>query len=377
MSLVLTQEQSLMKQAASRLLQDHAPVSMQRSLRDMPDSRGYSQDAWQRMVENGWPAILVPEDYDGLNFGHVGMGQIVEEMGRQLSASPLFSTAVLAATVIDDVGDATLKADFLPRIARGEITMALAINESGQFRPNAVETTASLENSAYTVTGQKHCVIDGDGADYYIVSARTSGESTDTSGISLFIVDASQAGIAIKPQRFIDERNYANVEFASVNSGWSLGIEHEGWAALAHVTTVANAHLSAELLGVVQEAFERTLQYLKERKQFGVPIGSFQALQHRAATMWVEIEQCKSIVLAALQALDARDGDVERLVSAAKAKLSSVAELVTCEAIQLHGGIGMTDEFDIGFFIKRARALQTQFGGFHHHADRYATLSGY
>lgn len=377
MNLVLSEEQTMLKQAARRLLQDHAPVSALRALRDEANSQGYSLTTWKQMIDNGWPAILVPESYGGLAFGHVGIGQISEMIGRNLSASPLFATGILGASAVARFGSAAQKTTYLPRIASGETTFAVALDEGGHHHPTKVATRAEKSSDGYTLIGQKRYVIDGHCAATLIVSARTAGRIDDDNGITLMLVDASQSGISATRMESVDGRNYATIEFDNVRATEILGGENEGADMLRALAIIANAHISAELLGVVEESFERTLQYLKDRKQFGVPIGTFQALQHRAAEMWVEIEQCKSIVLAALQALDAGEDVTERLVSMAKAKLCSVADLVTCEAIQLHGGVGMTDEYDIGFFIKRARALQVAFGGYHYHADRHATLAGY
>jgi alkylation response protein AidB-like acyl-CoA dehydrogenase len=307
------------------------------------------------------------------------MGQIVEQTGRTLTASPLFATAVLGVTAINAAGSEQQKVELLGAIASGEITTALAVDETAHHAPAQVSMSASKQTGGYRLVGSKRFVVDGGTADKLVVAARTSGAAGDAQGVSLFIVDRTAAGVEVERTAVTDGRNYANINFNDVEVAEAalLGEEGTGFKALSATLDVGNIYLSAELLGMAQETFDRTLQYLKERKQFGVLIGSFQALQHRAADWWSQIELCKSVVLKALQATDEGDKRAPALASIAKAKLSEVAELSTNEAIQMHGGIGMTDEYDIGFFIKRARPAQTLFGDNSYHTDRFAQLSGY
>jgi alkylation response protein AidB-like acyl-CoA dehydrogenase len=369
----------MLKESAQGFLAEHAPLSEVRKQRDMGSATGYADNLWSQMVEMGWAAILVPETYGGLEFGHVGMGQIVEQTGRTLTASPLFSTAVLGVTVINAAGSEEQKAQLLGAIASGEITTALAVDESAHHSPVQIAMSASKQTGGYKLAGSKCFVADGGAADKLIVAARTGGQAGDTQGISLFVVDRTTAGVEVERTAVTDGRNYANIRFNDVEVSESalLGEEGKAFKALSTTLDVGNIYLAAELLGIASETFDRTLQYLKERKQFGVLIGSFQALQHRAADWWSQIELCKSVVLKALQAVDEGDMRAPALASIAKAKLSEVAELSTNEAIQMHGGIGMTDEYDIGFFIKRARPAQTLFGDNSYHTDRFAQLSGY
>jgi alkylation response protein AidB-like acyl-CoA dehydrogenase len=379
MALVINEEQQMLKESAQGFLAEHAPLSEVRKQRDAGSAAGYADNLWSQMVEMGWAAILVPEAYGGLEFGHVGMGQIVEQTGRTLTASPLFATAVLGVTAINAAGSEQQKAELLGAIASGEITTALAVDETAHHAPAQVSMSASKQTGGYRLVGSKRFVVDGGTADKLVVAARTSGAAGDAQGISLFIVDRTAAGVEVERTAVTDGRNYANINFNDVEVAEAalLGEEGTGFKALSATLDVGNIYLSAELLGMAQETFDRTLQYLKERKQFGVLIGSFQALQHRAADWWSQIELCKSVVLKALQATDEGDKRAPALASIAKAKLSEVAELSTNEAIQMHGGIGMTDEYDIGFFIKRARPAQTLFGDNSYHTDRFAQLSGY
>lgn len=379
MALVLNGEQHMLKESAQGFLAEFAPVAELRKQRDANSQSGYADNLWAQMADMGWAAILVPEAYGGLEFGHVGMGQIVEQTGRTLTASPLFATAVLGVTAINAAGSEDQKTQLLGSIASGEITTALAVDEKIHHAPTQISLSAVKRGSGYMLNGAKRFVADGSTADKLIVAARTGGEAGDMNGISLFVVDRTAAGVEVERTDMTDTRNYANISFNNVEVAEAalLGEEGKGFKALNTALDVGNIYLSAELLGIAQETFDVTLQYLKERKQFGVLIGSFQALQHRAAHWWSEVELCKSVVLKALQTLDEGDKKAPALASIAKAKLCEVAELATNEAIQMHGGIGMTDEYDIGFFIKRARSAQIMFGDNSYHTDRFALLNGY
>ena len=298
-----------------------------RKQRDAGSETGYADNLWSQMADMGWAAILVPEAYGGLEFGHVGMGQIVEQSGRTLTASPLFSTAILGVTAINQAGSEEQKAELLAAIAGGELTTALAVDEKIHHAPTEISLTASAKGQGYVLNGSKCFVADGSTADKLIVAARTSGDAGDINGISLFLVDRTVAGVEVERTQMVDCRNYANINFNNLEVPQSalLGEEGRGFQALSATLDVGNAYLAAELLGIAQQTFDTTLQYLKERKQFGVLIGSFQALQHRAAHWWSEVELCKSVVLKALQALEKGDDNSPLLVSIAKAKLCEVA----------------------------------------------------
>ena len=379
MAMVINEEQQMLKESAQGFLAEFAPIAELRKQRDAGSQTGYADNLWGQMTDMGWAAILVPEAYGGLEFGHVGMGQIVEQTGRTLTASPLFATAVLGVTAINAAGSEAQKTELLGAIAGGEITTALAVDEKIHHAPTQISMAAVKQGGGYVLNGAKRFVADGSTADKLIVAARTSGEAGDMQGISLFVVDRTAAGVEVERVEMTDTRNYANINFSNVEVAEAalLGEEGKGFKALSTTLDAGNIYLSAELLGMAQQSFEMTLQYLKERKQFGVLIGSFQALQHRAADWWSQVELCKSVVLKSLQAMDEGDKRAPVLASVAKAKLCEVAELSTNEAIQMHAGIGMTDEYDIGFFIKRSRPAQMMFGDNSYHTDRFALLSGY
>ncbi len=379
MALVLTEEQQMLKDSAAGFLAEKAPVAALRELRDTADETGFSQELWQEMAEMGWAGIAVDEAFGGLGYGYLGLGLVLEQMGRNLSASPLQSTVLVAATAIAEMGSQAQKEQWLPAIAAGEKIVSLAIQEGPHHAPTQIATSATASADGFTLSGSKLLVLDGHVADSFIVVARSAGAPGDEAGISLFLVDANAPGVSVERRSMVDSRNAAAVTFDNVEVGADalLGEAGEGYAGLSRTLDIANIGLSAELLGISLEAFERTMDDLKERKQFGVIIGSFQALKHRAAEMYAELELCRSIVLQALQAADEGSEDLPRLASAAKAKLCQVAQRVTNEGIQMHGGIGMTDEYEIGFFIKRARVAQHTFGDYNYHLDRFAQAGGY
>ncbi len=379
MALVLSEEQLMLKESAKDFLQQRAPVSHLRELRDSDNESGYSKELWTEMAEMGWTAILVPEQYGGLDYGYSGLGVLLEETGRTMTPSPLLSTCLMGVTALTRGGSAEQCGKYLPEIAAGSHLLALAVNESSRHAPHSVTTTAQNSGEDYRLAGRKTAVVDGHNADTLIVSARTRGTGQESDGISLFLVPADHPGVSIERYRVLDTHCAAHITLENVEVGPDslLGELHRGAAILDPVLDAGAIGQSAELLGLAQEAFERTLEYLKERKQFGVPIGSFQALQHRAAMMFGDIEQCKSIVLKGLHALDQDAADIPELASLVKAKLSETAHNVAAEAIQMHGGIGMTDEFDIGFFLKRCQILETFLGDRYFHLDRFAGQRGY
>ena len=379
MALVLTEEQRLLKDTAKDFLESNAPVAALRKLRDEKDPLGYSPELWQQMVEMGWASIILPEAYGGLEFGFSGLGVVLEESGRSLAASPLFASAVVGASALILGGSEEQKQTLLPAIAGGELTLALALEESNHHRPTHINTTAQLQGDTVVLNGSKRFVLDGHSADQLIVVARSSGAERDSDGLTLVLVDRNAAGVSCQRTILMDSRNAADIAFenVSVPAGNIIGEIGQGWAVLEPVLDRGRVAIAAEMMGVALEAFERTVEYLKEREQFGALIGSFQALQHRAAHMQSEIELCRSIVLQALSTVDDAPQDLPLLASLAKTKLNELVKLVTNEAVQMHGGIGVTDELDIGFFLKRGRVTMQIFGDAGFHKDRYATLSGY
>lgn len=379
MALVLNEEQRLLKDSAREFLQSNSPVEAFRKLRDEKDATGYSQDIWQQMVELGWTGIAIPESYGGLDFGFSGLGTIFEESGRTLAASPLFSTVVLGASAIEFAGSEEQKQELLGEVAAGSLTLALALEEGTHHAPTNIALTAEKSGDSYTLNGTKTFVLDGHSADKLVVVARTSGQAGDTDGISLFIVDRETAGININRTINMDSRNAARIEFSNVSVPASqlLGEEGKSFDALDKTLDRGRAILAAEMLGGCLEMFQRTCEYLKEREQFDVKIGTFQALKHRASIMFTEIELCKSVVLAALEAVDNKADNLNEIASLAKARLCDTFQLVTNEATQMHGGIGVTDELDIGLFLKRARASMLLLGDASFHRNRYANIKGF
>jgi len=375
MPLVLNEEQNMLKDAAKDFCTNSTPISQLRGLRDGASESGFDTDTWQQMVDLGWAGITIPEDFGGLGFGYLGMGVVMEECGRTLTASPLLSTAVLGAGAIIHGGSDELKGDLLPQVAGGELLLALAVEETPHHNPYGATTTAEKSGDGYKVTGSKKFVLDGHVANKIVVVARTSGNAGDRDGLTLVLVD-SGAGVNVTRTIMADSRNAANIEFSGTQ-GVLLGEEGKGADVLDKVLDAGRILLSAEMLGGVQECFERTIEYLKVREQFGVPIGSFQGLKHRAAQMFCEVELSKSVVLEALSCLDDDSEQVGELASLAKARLNDTYNLVSSEGVQMHGGIGMTDEYEIGFFMKRSRVCEHSLGNSAFHRDRYGVIQGY
>jgi alkylation response protein AidB-like acyl-CoA dehydrogenase len=382
MSLVLSEDQQLLKDSAKAFVDQNAPVSVLRGLRDSKDAQGYDQNLWRQMLELGWAGMAIPEAYGGFEFGYGGLGVVLEESGRTLVSSPLIATVLLGASAINELGSDAQKSEFLPQVVSGELLLALAIDEKPHHRPCRIETSAVKSGEGYVLNGCKTFVLDGHIANKLVVVARTAGAIDDRAGLSVFLVDAAAEGVSINRSWMVDSRNSAMLSLNNVKVGADalLGAEGDAYTSLTRVLDIGRIGIAAEMLGSMQQAFEITLDYLKQREQFGVLIGSFQGLQHRAAEMYSEIELCKSAVRAALAALDdadKTDADIAEFASIAKAKLSEVATLVSNEAVQMHGGIGMTDEYDIGFYMKRARVAAAFLGDALFHRERYASLNGF
>jgi alkylation response protein AidB-like acyl-CoA dehydrogenase len=382
MSLVLSEDQQLLKDSAKAFVDQNAPVSVLRGLRDSKDAQGYDQNLWRQMLELGWAGMAIPEAYGGFEFGYGGLGVVLEESGRTLVSSPLIATVLLGASAINELGSDAQKSEFLPQVVSGELLLALAIDEKPHHRPCRIETSAVKSGEGYVLNGCKTFVLDGHIANKLVVVARTSGAIDDEAGLSVFLVDAAAEGVSINRSWMVDSRNSAMLSLINVKVGADalLGAEGGAYTSLTRVLDIGRIGVAAEMLGSMQQAFEITLDYLKQREQFGVLIGSFQGLQHRAAEMYSEIELCKSAVRAALAALDdadKTDADIAEFASIAKAKLSEVSTLVSNEAVQMHGGIGMTDEYDIGFYMKRARVAAAFLGDALFHRERYASLNGF
>ncbi|MBV7327519.1 acyl-CoA dehydrogenase [Chloroflexi bacterium TSY] len=377
--IAIHEELQLLRDSARSFIQKESPVSALRKLRDNRDETGFSRQLWQEMAELGWVGMTIPEQYDGMGYGYIGWGPILEEMGRGLVASPYFSTAVLGATAVQLSGRDEQKESILPEVASGERLLAFALEEGDHHAPESTALEATRTDSGYVLSGRKRFVQDGHVADHLIVTARTSGQPGDRRGLSLFLVDAAAADIEIDRTIMVDTRNAADIAFneVEVSSASLLGTADEGAEILEKVLNIGRIALATEMLGVAQEAFDRTINYLKTRQQFGVYIGSFQGLQHRASQMFCELETSKSVVQKALQAIDDDTPHLAQMASLAKYTLGETTQLVTREAIQMFGGIGMTDEEEIGFFIKRAIVAEKTLGDHAYHLNRYASLQGY
>jgi len=379
MRLALSDEQQMLRDSARGFLAAHAPVAHLRALRDSRDPVGFSRELWGRFVAMGWPGVLIADTFGGVGLGYVEAGVLLEEMGRTLTPSPFFSTAVLAASVIGLAGSAAQKAHHLPRMANGEIIATLAVDEGAKHRPQRIALTAARHANGFRLNGSKTFVVDGHVADVLIVAARTAGQTDDAEGITLFLIDPRTNGLNTTRTLMVDSRNAARLEFSNVDvtADAVIGEVDAAGALLDRVLAIGRCGLAAELVGAGSEAFDRTVAYLKERRQFGRAIGEFQALQHRAAKLYIELELARSAVLKALQTLDENLDAAGPIASAAKAKAGQAAKLASQEAVQMHGGMGMTDELDIGLFMKRIRVAQELFGDPQFHADRLARLRGY
>ena len=380
MQLVLTEDQELLAKTASDFVAEHSPVARMRALRDAGDPDGFSRSLWKQMAELGWVGIPFPEAFGGADMGLAELAVVLEELGRKLAPEPFLSNTLLAGQAVLRAGSEAQQQAWLPALVNGEKLLSLAYQEAAsRYALQRVTACAERVGSGWRITGEKIAVLDGASADAFVVAARTAGADDDPDGISLFLLPRDAAGLSVLPQARVDSRNAAIVRLDGVSAGPDalLGGEGSGLAVLEEVVDLATVGLCAEMLGSMSEAFERTLDYLRQREQFGVPIGSFQALKHRAAHLFIQVELCRSAVMAAARAVDEGGAESAKLVSLAKARCSEAALLVANEAVQMHGGIGMTDEHDIGFYLKRARVAELTFGDASFHRDRWARLSGY
>ena len=378
MSLILNEEQIFLKDSAKKFALEKTPTTHFREVRDSELEDCYDEKIWQEMVSLGWSGILVPEEYGGSNFGVAGISSILEELGRTLTPSPLFSTAVVGVSLIKHAND-DVKKEILPKVVSEGLRICFALEESNHHDPLKTSCKAEKNGKTYKISGEKTFVIDGGFSDKIVIACRTSGEEGSKEGLSLFILDSGSEGLTVMPTKMVDSRNAANMKFDNVTVSEEMLIGEEGnaYEIIDSVLDISRAAISAEMLGSALQAYEITLDYLKEREQFGSKIGSFQALQHRAAVMFSELELCKSCVIESITSFDEGGNDSERLASLSKAKIGEVFHLVSNESVQMHGGIGVTDEYDIGLYLKRARVAEQIFGNSDFHKNRYAELTGY
>lgn len=351
----LNDEQVMLRDMAREWADNESPVAAFRKLREAAPADGFDRDAWGAIGQMGWAGILVPEEFGGSAFGYLSLGLVVEQLGRNLSASPLSSTAVAASAILTGADDAAKQA-WLPKLASGEAVATLAFDE-GPLHDRAYST--SVGNGK--LSGTKKFVAEGDGADVFVVAAADG----------VYLVPKGE-GVTVARRLMADERSHADVTFADAPAA------KLGDAALADaIADRAAAVVAAEMLGLADSGFHQTLDYLKQRVQFGQVLSTFQALQHRMAKMLTELELMRSAVEGALEAIDAGRSDVNQAVSLAKATAGDVLHLVSREMVQLHGGVGMTDEYNAGLYIKRAAVLETMWGNASWHRDRFARLNGY
>ncbi|WP_137896965.1 acyl-CoA dehydrogenase family protein [Sphingomonas sp. 2SG] len=374
MPLYLNDEQTMLRDTAKDFIAEHAPVGHLRSLRDGNDPTGFSRDLWKQFAEMGLNGVLIPEAQGGLGLGHVEAGVVLEEIGRNLSPSPFLATAVAAVEALKGSAQAER---WFPGIVAGETVAALAIDEGAKHR-DRIAMTAERSGNGFRLTGAKQFVTHGHVADLLIVAARTAGSPDEAEGVTLFAVPKDAANLTATPERLADSSLAARIAFegVEVDADAVIGEVDGGRGPLDRLLRAGRTGAAAELLGVGGRAMDMTVGYLKERRQFGVAIGSFQALQHRAAHLYAEMEVARAAVLKAQQLLDT-GAEADAAVSIAKAMTGMATTLSVQEGIQMHGGIGMTDEYDIGFYMKRARVLAEMFGDIGFHADRLAKAAGY
>jgi acyl-CoA dehydrogenase len=373
MTWILDEQRRMLRDSAQSFLSERAPVSHLRALRDANDASGYSPALWRAFGEQGWSAVLVPEAHGGLGLGVAEAGLIAEQIGHTLTPSPYLSTGVLAAWLLSRAGSAAQQQAWLPRIAAADAIVTLAIDEQARHRPSMLATTAARDGGGWRLDGHKLLVLDGHVADAWIVAARADA------GTALLLVPNGTAGVTLERTVMVDAHNAARLRFdgARVGADALIGTLEGGAALLEHVLDVGRAVAASELIGVADEVFERTVEYLKQRKQFDRAIGEFQALQHRAAELFCDLELARAIVRQAQAALDSGAAEAPLRTAQAKARACLTANRAVQEGVQMHGGIGMTDELDIGLFMKRARVLQELFGDAAFQMDRAALMSGY
>lgn len=367
---VLNEEQTMLRDMARSWTRKESPVTAFRRVRDAGGVLGYDPAAFAQMAEMGWTGIIIPEAYGGSEFGYLSLGLVLEETGRTLTASPLAASALAAASALILGGSEAQKAAWLPKIASGKLVATLAVDEGPIHDPSKIETRAERSGNGWSLTGTKAFVTEGANADLVITAARAD------KGTALFLVPGEAAGLERSARKMVDARNRAEIRLSGVAlpADALLGPE-DGAALLEQVLDRARAGTAAEMLGVAMQAFETTLAYLKIREQFGQVLSTFQALQHRMANLLTEIELMRSVVEGALEAIDAGRSDTPQLVSLAKAIANDTLNLMSREMIQLHGGIGMTDEHDAGFYLKRARILENAWGNASFHRERFARMN--
>jgi alkylation response protein AidB-like acyl-CoA dehydrogenase len=374
---LLTDDQKMLQETAASFLAEEGSIAKQlRHWRDIACKDGFGHGLWKQFAELGLTGICIPESHGGLGLGATEAALLLEEIGRNLTPSPFLTTAVVAARAIEGTAHADR---WFPEILSGDAVLALAVDEGPRHAPEATTLEAKRQGNGFVLNGPKQFVVQGGSADMIITAARTAGSAGERQGITLFAIPKNAAGLKIESTALVDSSKAARLTFSDVqlDADAVIGEVDGGWQALSNALAAGSAGASAELVGVAAGASTMTLDYLRQRKQFGRLIGEFQALQHRAAHLYSEIEIARAATFKAAQLLDARDHKAGLYVSVAKAKAADVASLAVREGVQLHGGIGMTDEHDIGLFMKREAVLSELFGDVYYHREQVAVLSGY
>ncbi len=378
MAMVYNDDQSMLRDSARDFMKSEAPVAHLRKYRDMNCKDGFGHALWKQFAEMGFTGILIPEDDGGLGMGNIEAGIVLEEIGRNLTPSPFLSTSVVAVEALK-AADKAMRDRWFPGILSGETVIGIAIDEGKKHHPEKIALKAERSGNGFKLSGAKQFVVQGSSSDMLIVAARTAGAAGETAGITLFAVEKDAAGLSMDAARTIDSAMAARIAFngVEVTADAVIGEVDGGWEVLGKMLNAGRTGSAAEMVGVGTGAMELTFDYLKQRKQFGKLIGEFQALQHRAAHLYGEMEMARSAVLKAQNFLDDGDPRGELYASVAKAKAGLACNLSVREGVQMHGGIGMTDEYDIGLYMKRDRALAEFMGDIYFHADRVARLNGY
>jgi alkylation response protein AidB-like acyl-CoA dehydrogenase len=369
MPLYLTEDQAMLRDTAREFMTAEGTGQL-RKYRDMGCTDGFGHALWRQFGEMGFTGILIDEADGGLGLGHVEAGVVLEEIGRTLAPSPFLVTAVAAVEALRGTAQ---RERWLPGILAGETVAALAVDEGPKHRPERIAMRAERAGNGFRLTGRKQFVVQGASADFTIVAAQAD------EGLTLFSVEKDAANLEVEGVRLVDASIGARMDFrgVEVDADAVIGEVGRGEQLLRRVLNAGRAGAASEMVGVASGAMAMTVDYLKQRKQFGRLIGEFQALQHRSAHLYSELEIARAAALKAQQLLDEGSEEAEAMVSVAKAKAGRVSTLAVQEGVQMHGGIGMTDEYDIGFYMKRDRVLNELWGDPNYHADKVARLKGY
>lgn len=376
MPLYLSEDQAMLRDTARDFMAGQGSIKTQlRHWRDRGCKDGFGHGLWKQFAEMGFTGMLVPEADGGLGLGHVEAGIVLEEIGRNLTPSPFLTTAVAFVRAVEESG---ARARWLPGILSGDTVAAVALDEGRKHRPESIQMRAERSGNGFRLNGEKRFVVHGGSADVVLVAARTAGASGETEGLTLFAVD-KDAGYGAASDRLLDGSMAARLSFENVevDADAVIGEVDRGWPVLGRLLDAGRTGAAAELVGVAGGAMERTVDYLRQRTQFGRPIGAFQALQHRMAHLYSELEIARAATLKAQHLLDEGSQDGALMASVSKAKAGRTATLAVQEGLQMHGGIGMTDEHDIGLYMKRDRVLNELWGDANYHADKVARLKGY